>query len=205
MTNRRAAESVMTSLDPECKLQKNSRHLYKDSLIKIMDNISNEVAYARKKSEEQQKDVIRFAKWCTSQCPVLEGLSIFLEQDGELQCPHDALWCQCGPDAPFCSEFSNEYEFKLRMNKKGRTVIHLHYVFAQTQLPPNSDGRIRKVEFDDCDCVVKKNVMLVNYFPGRTADEVLAAIREFISMFCDETVKDFVDLPTARDESPMRH
>jgi hypothetical protein len=200
MNNRRAAEALVKSLDPDHFLGKNSRHVYKADIIRVMDNIVRDVEYSKKKKEAQRNDTLRFSQWADSRCPLLSGLKIVLQEEGMLQQPEVELPCQCTPTSTFCYEYENEYRMHLRMNKGKRTVVHLDYVFSQTQRPP----RNWNVRFDECDYQIKKNVIHVNYFPGKTSKEVLQAIQRFIAAFCEETVEDFIQLPTSRNASPTR-
>jgi hypothetical protein len=207
MTNREAVvfssfvEALIRSYDPDNLLLKNTHQLYKEKLVETLESLSKEIHYATKKKELQQADSIRFRKWSDSICPLLAGLEILLEEEGELQAPDINHPCICGEDAAFCYEYQNEYRLVIRMNKGKKTIVHLDYVFSQSQTWPTKET----VRFSEFDCEVKKNVVSLDYFPGKTPDQVLGAIKQFIAAFCEETVEDFVELPATRDESPLRH
>jgi hypothetical protein len=202
MSVEHALELVLLTLDPNNLLKENSLKHYSKELRRTMTSIETDVAYQRKLTGRAIADVKRYASWCRSQCPVLSGLKIYLEEDGELQDPLARFPCRCPRKSRFCHEYENEYELKLRMLRGKQVVIDLHYVFSQTQQPKEKGA----IQFDDPDVDVRVNDFRVAFLEKHGREKVLEGLREFIWTFCYSTIPiwDYIKEPGARDASPTR-
>jgi hypothetical protein len=200
MNNRRVAEDVVKTLDPDKVLQKNTRHVYKSSLVRVLDSITADVASQRSERMENDLDNALFSHWCDCHCALFKGLKLQLTESGAIQEPGAELECTCAPDAAFCTDYQHEYRIQVRMRKGQTTVVNLDYVFSQEQPAPD-DG---SVWFGNWECTPKKQFVRMDQFPGAKPADVWAAIRLFVEKFAEQNVENYFKRPAGREKSPVR-